>query len=62
MSLLQQGRGGFKVDEQKTVPEPTPQQRAASRIYQWTDENGRVQISDQPPPKSVASLKSFGEP
>jgi hypothetical protein len=62
MGLLQKGRGGFKVEEQKTVPEPTVQQRAATRIYQWTDANGRVQISDQPPPKGTASVKSFGEP
>ena len=62
MSLLQKGRGGFNVDEQKSVPEPTPQQRAATRIYQWTDANGRVQISDQPPPKGVAGVRPFGAP
>jgi hypothetical protein len=42
------------------VPEPTPQQRAATRVYQWVDANGRMQISDQPPPKGSASVKSFG--
>lgn len=62
MSLLQKGRGGFKVEEQKTVPEPTYQQRAATRVYQWTDANGRIQISDQPPPKGAAGVKPFGEP
>lgn len=62
MALLKKGRGGFEVDEQKTVPEPTPQQRAATRIYQWTDATGRVQISDQPPPRGTAGVKSFGEP
>jgi hypothetical protein len=62
MALLQKGRGGFNVDEQKTVPEPTPQQRAATRIYQWTDANGRIQISDQPPPKAVAGLRPYGAP
>jgi len=60
MAMLQKGRGGFKLEEQKTVPEPTPQQRAANRVYQWTDANGRLQISDQPPPKASASVKSFG--
>lgn len=60
MAMLQKGRGGFKLDEQKEVPEPTPQQRAANRVYQWTDANGRLQISDQPPPKASASVKSFG--
>jgi Transglycosylase SLT domain/Domain of unknown function (DUF4124) len=62
MALLQKGRGGFKVEEQKTVPEPTPQQRAATRIYQWTDANGRLQISDQPPPKGTVGVRPFGEP
>jgi hypothetical protein len=62
MSLLQKGRGGFNVEEQKNVPEPTPQQRAATRIYQWTDANGRIQISDQPPPKSVAGVRPYGAP
>lgn len=62
MALLKKGRGGFKVEEQKTVPEPTAQQRAATRIYQWTDANGRLQISDQPPPKGTGGVKSFGAP
>ena len=62
MALLQKGRGGFKVEEQKTVPEPTIQQRASTRIYQWTDASGRLQISDQPPPKGTAGVKPFGEP
>jgi hypothetical protein len=62
MALLQKGRGGFKVEEQKTVPEPTFQQRASSRVYQWTDANGRIQISDQPPPKGVVGVKPYGGP
>ncbi len=62
MTLLQKGRGGFKVEEEKTVPEPTVQQRAATRIYQWTDANGRIQISDQPPPKGTAGVRPFGAP
>lgn len=62
MGLLQKGRGGFKVEEQKTVPEPTVQQRAATRIYQWLDADGRLQISDQPPPKGTVSVKAFGAP
>ncbi|HEX7553354.1 MAG TPA: transglycosylase SLT domain-containing protein, partial [Geothrix sp.] len=60
MAMLQKGRGGFKLEELKGVPIPTPQQRAASRVYQWTDADGRLQISDQPPPKASASVKSFG--
>ena len=62
MVALQKGRGGFKVDEQRTVPEPTPQEQAANRIYQWTDANGRLQISDQPPPKGTPGVKPFGAP
>jgi len=62
MALLQKGRGGFRVDEQKAVPEPSPQQRASARIYQWIDANGRTQISDQPPPKGTAGVKPFGAP
>lgn len=62
MALLQKGRGGFKVEEQQEIPEPTSQQRASTRIYQWTDANGRIQISDQPPPKGTAGVKPFGAP
>ncbi len=62
MALLQKGRGGFTLEEQKGAPEPTPQQRAATKVYQWTDADGRLQISDQPPPKGSASVKSFGAP
>ncbi len=62
MALLQKGRGGFKVEDEKTVPEPTPQQQAATRIYQWTDANGRIQISDQPPPKGTPGVKPYGAP
>jgi hypothetical protein len=62
MALLQKGRGGFKVDEQKTVPEPSPQQRASTRVYQWTDASGRIQISDQPPPKGTLGVKPYGAP
>ena len=62
MAALQKGRGGFKVDEQRTVQEPSPQEQAVNRIYQWTDANGRIQISDQPPPKGTPGVKPFGAP
>jgi len=62
MALLQKGRGGFKVEEQKTVPEPTAQQRAAPPMYQGTDARGRTQIGDQPPPKGTVGVKPFGGP
>ena len=62
MALLHKGRGGFKVEEQREVSAPTAQERAATRIYQWTDAQGRLQISDQPPPKGTPGVKSFGDP
>ncbi len=62
MALLEKGRGGFKVDEQKDGAEPTAQLRAATRIYQWMDAHGRLQISDQPPPKGTVGVKTFGAP
>lgn len=61
MALLQKGRGGFKVEEQKSVPEAAAEQRS-TRIYQWTDASGRLQISDQPPPRGTAGVRAFGDP
>lgn len=57
MALLKKGRGGFQVDETKVAPEPA---QASARIYQWVDSRGRLQISDQPPPKGAARVKEFG--
>jgi hypothetical protein len=57
MALLQKGRGGFRVDEQKMVAESAPQQRASTHVYQWTDASGRLQISDQPPPKDALGVR-----
>ena len=71
MALLQKGRGGFQVDEKALaagtapVPEATPVAMAenvrphTSRIFQWVDATGRIQISDQPPPKGASSVKVF---
>jgi hypothetical protein len=62
MELLNKGRGGFLVDEN-----PLPQNQLAQlqerppvTLYQWTDPQGRVQISDSPPPKGTQGVKSFG--
>ena len=62
MELLKKGRGGFVVDE-----DPLPasqvaqiQERPAVTLYQWTDAQGRIQISDAPPPKGTQGVKSFG--
>lgn len=62
MDLLKKGRGGFLVDEN---PLPANQVAQASQappptiLYQWTDAQGRVQISDAPPPKGTQGVKSF---
>jgi hypothetical protein len=64
MDLLKKGRGGFQVDEDKVAQPPTlladanqGQARPATRIYQWTDRNGRLQITDQPPPRGATGIK-----
>lgn len=65
MELLKKGRGGFQVDErplkgdeaQRAAAEAPPSRKS---IYQWTDESGRVQISDQPPPRGTRGVKVFG--
>ncbi len=36
--------------------------RTPNPIYQWRDANGRLQISDQPPPKGTPGVKTFGMP
>jgi len=61
MALLQKGRGGFQVEDPKATPETAPPPRIATRIYQWTDARGRVQIGDAPPPKGATGVKLFGE-
>jgi hypothetical protein len=65
MALLKKGRGGFQVDESKgaTAPAPAaPTLQADPRIYQWIDARGRLQISDQPPPRGTPGVKTFGGP
>ena len=63
MQLLAKGRGGFKVDEKALaeIKADAPVKRASTRIYQWIDANGRMQISDQPPPKGTNGVRVFGE-
>lgn len=55
--LAEKGRGGFELDEK--VP-PIQVAKANTRIYQWVDAEGRLQISDQPPPKGTAGVRVFG--
>jgi hypothetical protein len=62
MALLKKGRGGFKVDETLLTPGSTLEADAShgparppSRLYQWVDANGRLQISDQPPPRGLVA-------
>lgn len=42
----------------KASPPPAPP-RPAAPIFQWMDSSGRVQISDQPPPKGTKNVKIF---
>lgn len=62
MDLLKKGRGGFQVEE--TPLKGAAQQAALAPphrpIYQWTDPAGRIQISDQPPPKGTRGVRTFG--
>ena len=62
MELLKKGRGGFLVDENPIPPSQVAQlqERPPTTLWQWTDPQGRVQISDSPPPKGTQGVKSFG--
>lgn len=62
MELLKRGRGGFQVDEAQLPPTKVAelQERFPVVLYQWTDPQGRVQISDAPPPKGTPGVKTFG--
>jgi len=67
MALLKKGRGGFQVDEASLAPASTLEadaghgpSRPPSRLYQWVDKSGRLQISDQPPPGGLAGVKTYG--
>lgn len=62
MDLLKKGRGGFRVDEDgKSQPDgQLVAQNKPTPIYHWVDQNGRVQISDQLPPKGTKGVKVYG--
>ena len=72
MARLKKGRGGFQVDEKPVkgaqmaaaLPAGDAAEPEASRpsrpIFQRTDDQGRVQISDQPPPRGARQVKVFG--
>ncbi len=61
MDLLKKGRGGFLVDENPLPATQVAQiqERPQPVLYQWTDAQGRVQISDAPPPKGTQGVRSF---
>lgn len=65
MELLKKGRGGFTVEEtpvnaaQAKLAEAA-QERRGSTLFQWVDANGRIQISDQAPPRGTKGVKVFG--
>jgi hypothetical protein len=46
------------VAEAKAVPPPAPP-RPPTPIFQWVDSTGRLQISDQPPPKDAKRVRVF---
>lgn len=60
--LLKKGRGGFQLEE-KVLPtaEMELAKKAPNPLYQWIDANGRIQISDQPPPKGGPKVRKFSE-
>ncbi|MDP2877300.1 MAG: transglycosylase SLT domain-containing protein [Holophaga sp.] len=67
MELLKRGRGGFALDEtkvkpaeQKKVEQEAAQERRSTALFQWVDATGRLQISDQAPPRGTKGVKVFG--
>ena len=66
MELLKKGHGGFQLEETTLSPGQTlvadarlGPSRPPTRIYQWLDSSGRLQITDQPPPKGAARVKTY---
>jgi hypothetical protein len=64
MALLKKGRGGFEVDETSIATPPTlvaavGHPKPSARIYQWVDASGRLQITDQPPPRGATGIKTY---
>ncbi len=60
MALLKKGRGGFTVDETPLAQaKPAPEAPHNTTLYQWVDPNGRLQISDQAPPRGTKGVKVF---
>lgn len=62
MELLKKGRGGFLVEENPLPASQVAQiqEKPTPVLYQWVDAQGRIQISDAPPPKGTPGVKSFG--
>jgi hypothetical protein len=63
LDLLKKGRGGFQVEE-KVLPAAEAEiarKTPANPLYQWVDDQGRIQISDQPPPKLSQKVRKFGD-
>jgi hypothetical protein len=66
MALLKKGRGGFQLDEAALKAGSTLEADASrgparppTRLYQWVDGSGRLQITDQPPPKGLSGVKTY---
>ena len=64
MALLKKGRGGFAVEETPLKARPAgpeiAQESRGSTLFQWVDASGRLQISDQPPPRGTKGVKVYG--
>ena len=65
MALLKKGHGGFEVDEKSLKSDPATLvadahlPKPSARIFQWVDSSGRIQISDQAPPRGATSIKTY---
>jgi hypothetical protein len=58
--------GGIPLPQDPTFPTTQPAEakatappRPPATIFQWVDNNGRVQISDQPPPRGAKRIRVF---
>jgi len=51
-------RPGQESTQASLAPPPPP--RNTSPIFQWTDAAGRVQITDEPPPKGAKQIRVWG--
>ena len=58
IDYLNQGSGGFVVNENADVPS-TPKPAPPPPMYYWEDAEGRPSITDRPPPKGAKNIKKY---